>query len=271
MGQKHQLMTSNLQFVAFRPFAALEQSIFEYIPLENSCPMHNSSLNSNLKVLVIDTEMETVIQTISYLRELGFTQIKTETNAFAALQLVKVWKPDFVLLDTELNGENTGITIGKTLTEEFNIPFMYVASDFQMDLVKQIMDTKPNGYVMKPMNKSQFIVALNILLLRLADNQHAIISEKKNGGKLVWEKDIIYFQASGNYWEVVTPKGKTLMRKTVAEIMGDLHENQYLRIHRSYIVKRTAVRKFSSSKVSLVNGLTLPISRSFQHELRNIS
>jgi DNA-binding LytR/AlgR family response regulator len=85
------------------------------------------------------------------------------------------------------------------------------------------------------------------------------------------EKDILYLQASGNYWELMTVAGRQLLRSTYDEIRKDFPEDRFVRIHRSYIVNISAIEQLQTSKLIITNGQELPISRSYQAAVKAIN
>ena len=58
---------------------------------------------------------------------------------------------------------------------------------------------------------------------------------------------------------------------TYEEIRKDFPEERFVRIHRSYIVNISAIEQLSSTKIRLTNGQELPVSRSYQPAVKNIT
>lgn len=224
--------------------------------------------NRNYKILIVQQNEENTNAIATSLARYGFADTRATHDFSTALGLVRIWHPDFVLLDTHLEGSLQGLELARQLTEIYQIPFIYICGKLEVHLTTEIVGTKPSGILLHPLNELQFIITLNRLIEFNSDKQSSLMDLKNKG--LIKQEEIMYLQAYGNYWEVITNNGKKLVRKSYSQIISSFPENQLQRIHRSYIVNRNAVTKYSSCKVQLVNGLTLPISRSFQQELRNI-
>lgn len=80
--------------------------------------------------------------------------------------------------------------------------------------------------------------------------------------------DIDWIEAAENYVYLHTRGTKHLVRGTIRSFAERLDPKQFLRIHRSTIVKLERVSHVESRRVVLRDGTALPISRNFAAELR---
>lgn len=230
----------------------------------------NEQLFLSSKVLIVDDEVIITETIYDYLKDIGIGNIKMVHDQESALQMIHLWNPDLVLLDIRIENGEEGLSIGKVLSTEFKIPFIYITAHSDLGTVQKIISTTPSGYLTKPINKAQFYVAVQSILINKESGVKLTIPIAKNEELVVMEKDILYFQASGNYWEVITSKGKIVMRKTFEELKSEFSTNKFVRIHRSYIVNVTALSKLYVGKVILENGQNLPVSRSYQSEIKSL-
>jgi hypothetical protein len=98
----------------------------------------------------------------------------------------------------------------------------------------------------------------------------------KCGGRSIFvgADEVIWAQAASNYVDIHT-EGKThLARMTLSQLMALLSESghTHIRIHRSYVVKRDAVREIiptgeGDAKLLLTNGDEIPASRRYRNAL----
>lgn len=92
--------------------------------------------------------------------------------------------------------------------------------------------------------------------------------------KILFE-DIIYIESIGDYVKIITDSDDPVItRERISHIIKELPEN-FLRIHRSFIVNSQKVNSFSKTEVQ-INNSTLPISRTYkkivnQHLSKKIS
>ncbi|MDR2040308.1 MAG: LytTR family transcriptional regulator DNA-binding domain-containing protein [Bacteroidales bacterium] len=87
--------------------------------------------------------------------------------------------------------------------------------------------------------------------------------------------DIIYIQAEGDYVHIITEDGKYLKEQTMKFFETHLPSNQFVRIHRSYIVhvekiSRIELYENKSQQLTLKNGDKLKASSSGYRALRAV-
>jgi DNA-binding LytR/AlgR family response regulator len=77
-------------------------------------------------------------------------------------------------------------------------------------------------------------------------------------------------KSAGNYVEVITEQKNYTIRTKIGEFINLMPDPlEYLRIHRSYIVRIDKVAEKNSKEVT-VNGEKIPVSNSYVAELNNL-
>ena len=82
-------------------------------------------------------------------------------------------------------------------------------------------------------------------------------------------KDIQYIESLSDYIKIYTTKKIIVTRETISNMEVKLPTNQFLRIHRSYIVSIAKIETYTNEFVE-VNKKALPISRTYKDSLLNI-
>ncbi len=99
----------------------------------------------------------------------------------------------------------------------------------------------------------------------------------KSGGRTIFlnAQDIIWAESASNYVEIHTEQGKHLARMTLASLETLLSEagDHHLRVHRSYVVRRDALREIIPSgeggaSITLTDGTSLPVGRKYRPNLK---
>lgn len=85
--------------------------------------------------------------------------------------------------------------------------------------------------------------------------------------------DIVYFQAEGDYVRIITDSGKYLKEGTMKYFQSHLSEEQFVRVHRSYLVNISKILRIELyekqyQQLTLNNGDKLRISASGYKKLR---
>ncbi len=91
-----------------------------------------------------------------------------------ALNHIHNKRPDLALLDINLEGEQTGIDLGKILYEQYKIPFIYVTELDSDYAFYQALQTKHKDYITKAVAQNDFKEILRAIYTTLAQEpEHA--------------------------------------------------------------------------------------------------
>lgn len=221
-----------------------------------------------IKVLIVDDDVLITETLKDHLIKLGYEQIKMVHNKEDAFSIIPFWKPHIALLDIRMEQKYDGLEIGARFQNEFKIPFMYVTAHADMETTRRILTTKPDGYITKPIRINELMVNLSMVVERFKEELEVNLAVK-NGCETEYIKldELIYMKADGNYVELCLQSRKVVVRNSLESIIAELNSEHILRIHRSYAVNKTKIKKLSATEV-IIEELSLPISRSFAHEVK---
>ncbi len=109
-----------------------------------------------------------------------------------AIEKIDNKRPHLALLDIDLEGEYSGLDLGKKLKEEYEIPFIYVTQHKDMPTFTQALVTGHEQYVVKTkptLNKEELLNAIQTILFKKEqrkeiENQNGILATDDYLGKL---------------------------------------------------------------------------------------
>ncbi len=109
------------------------------------------------------------------------------------------------------------------------------------------------------------------IALKKLKRKENMITFKENGREIkIKSDDILYISASGNYLDIFTRAQKITVRHKIGEFIDSMPDPmEYVRIHRSYIVRIDQISTKAKSFVK-ISDIKLPVSRSYQKELSKI-
>lgn len=93
----------------------------------------------------------------------GYSTCTVARSVSAALSIIEKEKPDLVLVDIFLQGEGTGIDLGKILNER-NMPFVYLSANSNRRILEAAKPTKPYGFMVKPFRSKDVLIMLDVAL-----------------------------------------------------------------------------------------------------------
>jgi two-component system LytT family response regulator len=101
-----------------------------------------------------------------------------------------------------------------------------------------------------------------------------VLVDTRDGKQKIDISTLMLISASGNYVNLVTNTGESyLYRSTMKNMHELLDANQFIRIHRSYIINRKGIKRIASGnhgelKLTLNNGQKSVVSRHYAKQLR---
>jgi two-component system, LytTR family, response regulator len=198
----------------------------------------------------------------------GFEVVGECSSAVEALSLLRSLRVDLLFLDIEMPRLN-GLDLLKSLQPKpmailITAHREWALEGFELDVV---------DYLLKPVAFSRFRLALEKYRQRIgpllpapatdASNSLYIRAERKTI-KLELHK-ICYIESMSDYLKIHTLDGMHLTKQKISKLEKELPD-QFLRIHRSYIVNTQHLQAFNSDTITIADK-QLPISRSHRHEV----
>ena len=213
--------------------------------------------------------------------------IYIDSNPVDRLQFLQTLKhfPEIIL-----DAEFSNVLNAKEYLNYNSIDFAIVASDLPIcnvfEFVEQLKDdieiillTKTpmdaiksyeKGYIdclLKPVSKERFKNSIDRLLDRfellriIREKKEYVVHFKCNfKSEKVRANNIRWVEAMGDYVKIVTENKNYMVLSTMKSFLDKLPKNQFIRIHKSYIVNLKKVINFTTTNVN-TDGEMLPLSR----------
>jgi DNA-binding LytR/AlgR family response regulator len=223
-----------------------------------------------MKAIAIDDEPIALDIVRSHAAKVPFLELKAEfTDAFKALEYLQQESIDLIFLDVKMP-DISGIDFFNSLSKKPLLIFTTAYSEhavtgYEMDAV---------DYLLKPFSLSRFLKGCNKALeLYHSRNvaqtlDHLYIKTGYEQIKVLFE-DILYLEATGNYVSFVLRDKTLLSRSTFLEATALLPADQFVRVHRSYVVAAHRVDKVERHQVTMGNK-RIPVSEAYRQHLTNI-
>lgn len=205
-----------------------------------------------------------------YIRQIPFLQLKGIcSDAIYAMEILQKEKIDLIFLDIHLP-KLKGFDFLKALK---NPPQVIITSAYQ-EYALQGYELNVVDYLLKPIEFSRFLMAVNKLKQPAAptsaanasaaprERTHLFFNVSKRKVK-VYLDEILYIESMKEYIRIVT-RDKTILTKfQIGQIEELLARNNFLRVHRSFIVAKEKIEAFTATDVE-VAGKAIPIGRSYK-------
>ena len=224
-----------------------------------------------LKILVVEDEYITQKTICTYLTEIGYEVVSGVMNANNAIEILNTKNVDFAILDITIKGEKNGIWLGNYISENFNIPHLYLTAYSDTETIKNALQTKPLGYLVKPFQKHDLFTFIEIAILNFAKNQTSkekFIIVKHNEIYTKINFDTILFIESDKNYLIINCEEETYRYRSTITDFENLMPNYFIKTHKGFIINCQKVKEFSNSLI-LINDCKIPISKSFKELVFN--
>jgi two-component system, LytTR family, response regulator LytT len=219
------------------------------------------------KILIVEDEILIAEDLKDNLVSFGCTNIEMAHNKTEAIDAIQTFNPDLVLLDVRMENEKDGIEIGEFIAKNFQKPFIYITAHSDVNMIKEIVKTKPAGYITKPVKKSDLFAAITLATEQVNPKESNTFKIKDGYSTVIIPvASIIYIESEGNYVNIYCDKKKHVSRQSLDSVITELDPAVFFRIHRSYLINTSKIKRYSKKEVELDN-ITLPVSRNVGDDL----
>jgi two-component system LytT family response regulator len=201
-------------------------------------------------------------------------------DGFEALKLIPEAKPDLLVLDIQMPKIN-GFELLELLSENPAVIFTTAFDEFAL----KAFEVNALDYLLKPFSEERFDSAIskkrNIELnpdskrdipLQIIHEQNRIVVKDGTEIKIIPINEVDYIEAYDDYVKIY--QKYVLKKQTMNHFEQVLPKDQFIRIHRSYIMNVNELTKIESYEKNsyvaiLKSGTSIPISRSSYSDLKS--
>jgi DNA-binding LytR/AlgR family response regulator len=242
---------------------------------------------SKTNVLVVEDESIVAKDIQQSLTKLGYNVIGTASTGEKAILLAEEFIPDIVLMDIMLKGGMNGIDTAAEIKEKLSIPVIFLTAYADEGTLAKAKVTEPYGYIIKPFKEIDLHTSIEMALykhkkeseiLKEREILYSIIENKeskdfifvKSNSRLVKlnTKEIYYIEALKDYVVINTLNTRYTVHSTMKDIERKMPSSEFLRVHRSFIVRIDKIASLELPNIILENDKKIiPVGGSYKDEL----
>lgn len=226
-----------------------------------------------ISCIAIDDEPIALTIIARFCERHGDLTLTTFSDPHIGMDAILQTKPDIVFLDIEMKSLN-GLQIARTLPPTCCVIFTtafteYAHEGFDLDAV---------DFLHKPFAYERFATSVERAMRRLEfvhshEQARTIIVKQEYDSIPIPISDILYIEAMENYVKIYRESGaRTISRISLKSIINMLPKDEFVRIHRSYVVAKAKIIRFSKRRVLLPQDIELPVGKLYldnSHEAAN--
>ncbi len=218
-----------------------------------------------LRCIAIDDEPIALDIIKAHASKAPFLELKrTFVNAIEALTFLKAEPVDLIFLDINMP-DLTGLDFAQVVGNKALIIFTTAYPDYAL----QGFELSALDYLLKPIAFGRFLQASNKAYERLSDSgkksPYVFVKDGYDWVRINLE-ELQYVESEGNYLTFHETGKKTLTRMTITEAIDLLPTDQFMRVHKSYIVSLDRIEKIERHQLT-IGKVQVPLSGSYRDEL----
>jgi len=189
-------------------------------------------------------------------------------NALEAFQLINTQSVDLIFLDINMP-EISGLSFAKALTRDIKIIFTTAYREYAVDG----FDLQAVDYLLKPISFDRLLQAIHkymsegiqlkapvseVKIEEASSDSFFVRSDRKM--TRIRFTDVIFIESLGDYVKIHMANKRVTTRETLSAIEEKLPNQEFLKVHRSFIVAVKHIDSFTNEYIE-VGERQIPISR----------
>ena len=228
-------------------------------------------MDENLNCMVVDDEPLALSLLSDYISKTpGLNLVRAVSNPLAAISYLKIEEIDLIFLDMQMP-ELNGIEFLNLLQKKCMVIVTTAYSEYAMEGYNfEVID-----YLLKPITMARFMLATEKAKERSKMNKaltdvvalpstvtHLFI---KTGNRIIKINlaDIYYFEGARDYVVIHTQKDMILTLQSMKSIQQLLPADQFIRVHKSYIVAFDKIKFIERGRINIKEKL-IPITETYK-------
>ena len=238
-----------------------------------------------MKAIIIDDEPLARMMVKEYLQAYPEVTVVDECNdGFEGVKAIQLHQPDLIFLDIQMPKIN-----GFEMLELIDNPPKVIFTTAFEEYAIKAFDAHAADYLLKPFSKERFDKAMQKLqqqpgghtgelvntALQSGQKNNRIVVKDNGKIKIIPIAQLQYLEAADDYVKIFTADGFYLKKKTMQYFEESLPAQEFIRIHRSYIINAQLITRIDlhekdSHLVLLTTGVRLPVSKAGYLKLKEV-
>jgi len=104
------------------------------------------------KILIVEDDYILALVQVKFLQKRGFEIVASVPGGVAAIEAVKAFSPDVIIMDVRIKGDKDGIETMLEIQKFSDVPVIYSTGNSEKDILERAKATNMLGFFAKPVN-----------------------------------------------------------------------------------------------------------------------
>lgn len=222
-----------------------------------------------IKTLLVDDEYLALNLLENFVKQIPDLELVAKIKSpVEALDILRQDQIELLFLDVQMPGLS-----GNNLLKTLRRPPLTIFTTAYADYAVEAFDLNAVDYLLKPVSFERFLQAVQKAKEQLSTRRASFSNPSKlpikdfltvkADGMLrkVYLSEILFIEGLKEYVRIVTNSERIVFLESLKQLEENLPSNQFLRVHKSYIVAKDKVRSLEGTRL-LIDSFKIPVSRS---------
>jgi DNA-binding LytR/AlgR family response regulator len=175
---------------------------------------------------------------------------------------------DLLICDIEMP-DMSGLNFVKSIRNAPMVIFVTAHRDYALDCY----EVSPIDFMLKPLDLERFLKSIEKVRQRFENppeiatvEPYFFVRENLNYIQIAY-KDVLYMKAQENFLQIITANETFMPILSITKMEEYLKGDIFMRVHRSFLVNRTAISIISKNDIILSNGKSIPIGDQYRTQI----
>ena len=187
-----------------------------------------------------------------------------DSDVFKAIEILNNETVDLVFIDIQMP-QLTGIELMQMFNQKHNFIVTTAYTDYALDVFQfHVID-----YLLKPIVFNRFYESVEKFIrwqetFQNQDTEDFLLVKAERKHYKIATDNILYIKGLKDYIRIHTKGEKIMVLENMKDILEKLPVNQFVRIHRSYIIPKNKIKIIDGNQIQLISGEQLPIGETYR-------
>lgn len=224
--------------------------------------------NATINCIILDDEPLAVQLLEDYAQKTPQLQVHyAGSNPFEAMAVLQTSSIDLVFLDIQMP-ELTGMEIMQLFNKDHHFIITSAYQEYALPAYEfQVID-----YLLKPVIFKRFYQSVEKYLqwrqsfYKEEKADYFFVKADRKHYKVYYD-EVLYVEGLKDYIRIHTATEKIMLLENMKDMMEQLPQNLFIRVHRSYIVATDKVKLIDGNRIQLQNLTYIPIGETYRNSV----
>ncbi|MCW3465142.1 LytR/AlgR family response regulator transcription factor [Chitinophaga nivalis] len=222
-------------------------------------------MKRKLNCIILDDEPFAVKLIADYVTKFPqFNTLYAGSDAFKVIEILNKEVVDLIFLDIQMP-QLTGIELMQLFNQKHNFIIISAYPQYALDTYQfHVID-----FLLKPVTFNRFYQSIEKYnrwqqTFQHTDTDDFLFVKADRKHYKIAPDSILYIEGLKDYIRIHTSDEKIMVLENMKDMLEKLPTNQFVRIHRSYIIPLNKIKVIEGNQIQLTDGTYLPIGETYR-------